>query len=134
MTWRPFLERLAAYLLWPRKSGATSKAAARKNKKPRLAKRNIGNGNSVKRFRAGTGLMLLMLSMLCVSCATKPQPPESPRPCFSWIATEGQELRVYENNGLVAILETKPNDAVIAGWCLGKYNQDLTNEIRRLAQ
>ena len=42
-------------------------------------------------------------------------------------------MYIYDNGRLIARLEAEPYDAVISGWCLLKYNQDLTNEIRRLA-
>lgn len=71
--------------------------------------------------------------MLFASCAIKPQPANTTRPCFQWIASQGQEVRIYKQDALTANLDTKPGDAVMSGWCLTQYNQDLVNEIRRLA-
>ena len=78
---------------------------------------------------------LIALSMGCGTLGTSSPPydPRPNRPCFQWLVAKDQDVYIYDNGSLIARLEAEPYDAVISGWCLLKYNQDLTNEIRRLA-
>ena len=134
MQWlRTCLAQLAAYLLWPRKSGPTSPVTA---PAPKSALKPKGNPRSKPR-KTRSLLMSLMLPLMSFSgCSTAPLPASTnpDRPCYQWVITQDQEVYVYDNGHLVARLETQPYDAVISGWCVMRNNEHLMNDIRRLSQ
>ena len=79
-------------------------------------------------------LSLTLLMLTCSACTTPPAPPvANNRPCYQWVITQDQEVYVYDTGHLVARLDTEPYDAVISGWCIGRNNEHVMNDIRRLS-
>ena len=135
MQWlKKFWVRLVASLLWPRSYSATSRAIKHETKSNKKKPSTKPSKRSGKRYAWAIFLLLTPLLTGCGSFATKPPQPEPNRKCFQWLITAEQEVYVYENGSLISRIDTEPYDAVVSGWCLLKFGQDLANESRRLSQ
>jgi hypothetical protein len=121
---------LSLFGRFSRDDGAPKPAPKPHKKKPSTKpKRPSGT-----RYAWAIFLLLMPLLTGCGSFATKPPQPEPNRKCFQWLITAEQEVYVYENGSLISRIDTEPYDAVVSGWCLLKFGQDLANESRRLSQ
>ena len=117
------------------KSSPDSGAGRPANSLQSSPKRNRPSATLTRLYTVAICLLLMTPLSGCGLFETK-QPPFDPRPtrpCFQWLVAKDQEVYIYDNGSMVARLEAEPYDAVISGWCLLKYNQDLANEVRRLA-
>ena len=130
MTWRGVIRLLKLLTVFSGASGATKPAP-----KPPVKKHSKRPpGTLTKRCAWVIWLVPMLLLTACATSATKPPPPEPSRKCFQWLISGEQNVYVYENGALIARINTEPYDAVVSGWCLLKFAQDLANESRRLSQ
>lgn len=130
---RVSLMRWAAYLGWLRKSSTASggiKPVLKLDSKKRHSKHKPTSSGP---YSAAIWLLATLPLTSCATSETKPPQPDN-RTCLLWVVEAGQEIYIAEQHVLIARSPSSPGDAVVSGWCLSKFINDVANETRHLSR